>query len=425
MQTSGHVDKSDGAPLKPAPASNKLGGGRSSGVYRRLPLKVLIAGGGTGGHLFPGVALAEELTERRLHEVLFVGTARGIEARVLPREGYPLELIDASGLKRMGWGKLSLGLARLPRAFWQSTRIIQKFRPDVVVGVGGYASGPVVLAASLLRIPTAILEQNSVPGFTNRALGRVVRRIFTAFAEAGRYFPKAKVRQLGNPVRKRIRESLPGADPQATTRSSGDGRPLLLVCGGSQGARAVNDGVIDALALLQSRGQAPRVLHQTGEADRQRVVDRYAEQRLAAEVVPFIDDMAAAYRRAAVVVGRAGATTLAELTAMGVPAILIPFPFAADDHQTVNAQALVAAGAARMFRQDELSAELLAQALERLLSDAELRGRMAAAMRTLGRPDAARAIVDELEQLAVAQRSAGPAGAAEGRGGRPQESGPW
>jgi UDP-N-acetylglucosamine--N-acetylmuramyl-(pentapeptide) pyrophosphoryl-undecaprenol N-acetylglucosamine transferase len=354
---------------------------------------VVIAGGGTGGHLFPGIALAEELKARGGNEVLFVGTARGLEAKVVPREGWPLELIDVAGLKGAGAAGFLRGLLRVPRALFQSLAILRRFRPDLVVGVGGYASGPLVLAAALTGRATAILEQNSVPGVTNRLLGKVVRAVFAAFDESRRFFPSRKLRMEGNPIRKKF---LDGAGAGA---GAGTGR-RVLVCGGSQGAHAVNERALEAIIALQQNGQAVRVVHQTGAADRDAVEKRYREAGVDAEVVAFIDDMAAAYRAADLIVGRAGATTIAELTAIGRAAIFIPFPFAADDHQTVNARALEGAGAARVIPQEQATAAALAEMIGGLLADDAARAKMAEASRALGRPEAARAIVDQLEALA-------------------------
>ena len=354
-------------------------------------MKVIIAGGGTGGHLFPGIAVAEELVARG-HEVRFVGTEKGIEARAVPKAGYALDLIDIAGIKAKGFKGTLSGLFRVPRAMSQSRAILKRETPDVVVGVGGYASGPMVLAAALGGRPTAILEQNSVPGFTNKTLGRFVKQIFGAFKTAEKSFSKKKYRLVGNPVRKPVREVLANAD-------GGDGDGVLVV-GGSQGAHAVNELVFEAMKLLAAVGQAPRLVHQTGEKDREELAKRYADAGIAADVRAFIDDMGAAYRGAAVVVARAGASTLAELTMIGKPAILIPFPFAADDHQTVNAKELADAGAAYLLPQASTSPTELAEAMRGLLEDRDRRASMATASRALGRPQAHVEIADAIEALA-------------------------
>jgi UDP-N-acetylglucosamine--N-acetylmuramyl-(pentapeptide) pyrophosphoryl-undecaprenol N-acetylglucosamine transferase len=362
-------------------------------------MKVIIAGGGTGGHLFPGIAVAEELVARG-HSVRFVGTEKGIEARAVPKAGYALDLIDIAGIKAKGFKGTLSGLWRVPRAMRQSRAILVREKPDVVVGVGGYASGPMVLAAALSRRPTAILEQNSIPGFTNRTLGKFVKVVFGAFKTAESAFAKDKYRLVGNPVRKPVRDALAHAGGGA---SDGDG---VLVVGGSQGAHAVNELVFNAMKLLAVVGQAPRLVHQTGEKDRDEYTRRYAEAGIAADVRAFIDDMGAAYRDARVVLARAGASTLAELTMIGKPAILIPFPFAADDHQTVNARELADAGAARLLVQATTSPTELAESMRALLEDSEARTTMAAASRALGRPRAHVEIADANEALARPQGQA-------------------
>lgn len=354
-------------------------------------MKILIAGGGTGGHLFPGIALAEELRARG-HEVSFVGTARGIEARAVPEAGWPLELIEVTGLKGRGPLASLKGLARLPLALLQSRAILRRQVPELVVGVGGYASGPMVLAAAMARVPTAILEQNSVPGVTNRILGRVVRLVCGAFPGAARYFPPHKYRLLGNPVRIKVRAAM--ATVSSATASTG-----LLVVGGSQGAHAVNELVAGALEQLAARGLRLPVVHQTGSADKEAYAARYAAAGLDVDVRDFIVDMAAAYRGARLVVARAGASTLAELTTLGVPALLIPFPQAADDHQTANARDLVAAGAARLFVQAETSPDQLADAISALYDDQAALAQMGGAALSMARPEAHREIADALLEL--------------------------
>ncbi|MCA9688813.1 MAG: undecaprenyldiphospho-muramoylpentapeptide beta-N-acetylglucosaminyltransferase [Myxococcales bacterium] len=358
-------------------------------------LRVLIAGGGTGGHLFPGIALAEEIRERG-GEALFVGTERGIEARVLPRHGWPLETIEVVGIKGRGVLGLVRGLFKLPGAFFQSRAILRRFRPDVVIGVGGYASGPLVATAALLRVPTAIMEQNSIPGVTNRILGRVVRAVFTSFPDVGGHFPARKVVRAGNPIRRQLLERLDDA-PRAS-----DHPPRLFVFGGSQGAQAINQAVLEALPSVLTAIPELELWHQTGEAEHARVQSGYAALGLTpprARVDSFIHDMAAPYRWADLVLCRAGATSVAELAAVARPAILIPFPHAADDHQEWNARALVDVGAAVRLRQSELGEGRLADALTALLSDRERLTSMQEAMRTVARPAAAADIYDGMAAL--------------------------
>lgn len=348
--------------------------------------------------MFPGIALAEEFVGRDPgHSVLFVGTRHGIEARAVPRAGFDLELIEVGGLKGKGpWGWLK-GICRIPRAIWQSRRILKKFKPDVVVGVGGYASGPVLLAAWLMRLPTAVLEQNALPGMTNRVLGRFVRRVFVAFPQAEKFFKQDKVRLLGNPVRRALAEDLQKDREQETGRH-------LLVFGGSQGARILNQVVPDAVKQLCGRLPDLRVMHQTGERECDQVKQRYSERGVAAEVLPFIHDMAAAYRRADLVVSRAGATTVAELSLCHKPAVLIPFPYAADNHQVINARSLVEAGAAVMILQSDLSAERLAGEVGAILADGQRRAAMQAAAGKVARPHSARDICEACLELARRSR---------------------
>lgn len=344
-------------------------------------MKLVIAGGGTGGHLFPGIAIAESIKEiDPTSEVLFVGTEKGIEVRAVPKAGFPLELIEVGGLKRVSLQKRLATAARLPRALLQSRAILQRFGADAVIGVGGYASGPVLLAARLLGLPTAICEQNSVPGFTNKVLGRFVRRVFLTFEAARAFFPAARTVVVGNPVRRSFREA-------AARAAVPFERGLVFTFGGSQGARPLNEAVPKALALLKET-HGVRALHQAGKDDVAGVEAGYRDAGVDAEVTPFIDDMVAAYRRAHVVICRAGATSCAEILALGVPAILVPFPQAADDHQTKNAQDLERLGACVLIPQAEMTPAVLAAALERVLADDAVRARLADAARAAGRLEA-------------------------------------
>ncbi|HEY5951829.1 MAG TPA: undecaprenyldiphospho-muramoylpentapeptide beta-N-acetylglucosaminyltransferase [Kofleriaceae bacterium] len=351
-------------------------------------MRLLIAGGGTGGHLFPGVAIAEELRAREPDAAIkFVGTKRGIEARVLPDLGWDLELIEVSGLKTVGAAGAIKGLFRLPRALWQARRIVKAFAPDAVVGVGGYASGPVVLAAKLRGIPTAICEQNSIPGLTNKMLGKLVRGVFLSFDESKRFFNPKKIMMSGNPVRRDLVQKLLAAAPETRSAVS------VLVVGGSQGAVAVNELASHALVTL-AKAAPLAITHQTGEKDLEATTARYREAGVTADCRAFIKDMASAYQHADIIIGRAGATTVAELAIAGKPAIFIPYPFAADNHQELNAREMADKGAALMFRQSELTADKLADALRPLLTDANKRSEMGAAMKSLAKPDAAAAVID-------------------------------
>jgi len=363
-------------------------------------MRLIIAGGGTGGHLFPGVALAEELRAREpAAAVRFVGTSRGIEARVLPELGWELVLIEVSGLKTVGALGALRGVLRLPRALLQARRVVKAFDPDVVVGVGGYASGPVVLMARLMGVKTAILEQNSLPGLANKILGRFVHAVFLAFAETRRFFKPGKILMTGNPIRRDILLALQASSsapaPASASSSADAAEPLrLFAFGGSQGAAALNLIVADAVGLLTARGVGVDVVHQTGDAHLEATRVRYQAAGASADLRPFIKDMAAEYRRADLVIARAGATTVAELGVVGRPAILVPYPFAADNHQEINAREMADAGAALMYRQSELSPEKLADAVADLAAHRERLARMGSAMKALGKPGAAAAILD-------------------------------
>ncbi len=375
-------------------------------------MRVLIAGGGTGGHVFPGVALAEEVVTRHPgNDVVFVGTARGLEATVVPQAGFPIELVDVKGLKGKGLLRTLWNLLLVPRALFQSWLILRRWRPDIVVGVGGYASGPVVLMASLMRIPCAVQEQNAIAGFTNRMLGRVVDAAFTAFPEAARHFRKKKVYQLGNPIRRELMENFMRPPVEHA-------QPRLLVFGGSQGAHALNMRVIEALPHLHDLRDRIRITHQTGARDRDYVERGYRAVGFEPDVREFITDMSNAYFESDLVVCRAGATTLAELTVCRKPAILVPFPKAADNHQVKNARSLVDAGAAVMIEEKDLTGELLAQEIRRILEGPEVRESMARAAGRLGSPQAAKEIADVCADM-VRRRWGTTMGQAEALGRKP------
>ncbi|MHB8830321.1 MAG: undecaprenyldiphospho-muramoylpentapeptide beta-N-acetylglucosaminyltransferase [Syntrophales bacterium] len=354
----------------------------------RKGIAMVIAGGGTGGHLFPGIAIAEELLKRNpANRVLFIGTNRGLEKKILGGLGFTLETISVEGLKGRGALKVFASLSKIPGSLLDSLQIIRSFKPDVVVGVGGYASGPAVLAAWILRIKTVIAEQNAVPGLTNRILGRFADRIFVTFAKSQQLFPAGKTVVTGNPIRK--------AFLSGETGNSKEGQPFtVLIFGGSQGAGAINRLVADSLDCLTHLRDRIRFIHQTGEHDRQAVADAYREKGFTAEVYPFIAEMAAAYNSADLLLCRAGATSIAEITAVGKAAVLIPLPSAAGDHQTKNAALLANAGAATMLPENELDGNRLASEIERLYMDPEAIRKMEIASTSLGRRDAAAAIVD-------------------------------
>lgn len=343
---------------------------------------VVIAGGGTGGHLFPGIAVARALERRGGLRVFFLGGEHGIEAEVLPQAGFRFELVSVRGLRGTGLRGL-LRLARQgPSALGRALRALARERPHLVVGLGGYASMPGLAAAVLRRVPIVLLEQNAEPGLVTRAFAPFARRICVSFEETvGRLGRRAV--WTGNPVR------LPAEAPPPPP---GRARLGLLVFGGSAGARRLNEVLPDAIAAC---GERFAVLHQTGERDREEVAERYRRRGLDATVVGFIEDMAAAYARSDLVVCRAGATTLAELAVFGRPAVLVPYPLAAGDHQRRNAEALVEAGAAWMLLDRELEVSSLASLLREAASDRALLRAMAERARRLGRPEATERVVEE------------------------------
>lgn len=355
-------------------------------------MRVVFAGGGTGGHLFPGLAVAREFQRRDgKSEVLFIGTEQGIEYRVVPKEGFKLETLTVKGIKGRGIRGTLDALYGVPAGLLRSLAILRAFRPDCVIGLGGYASGPVLLAAKLKRIRCAIMEQNLRPGFTNKLLARWVDRVFTAYRESAAYFPGARVIETGNPVRwTRV--------PQVK-RSD---KFTLLIFGGSAGARRINYGVVDALNLLGDLKSDIAITHQTGPLDYDAIKQAYGALPFEAAVTPFIDRMDEAYAGADLVLCRAGAMTIAELTVFGKAAILVPYPYAIYDHQRANAESLQERGAAEMILDRELTGEVLAARIRGYFADRARLERMAAAAHRLGRPDAAARIVDACYSLAQA-----------------------
>lgn len=351
-------------------------------------INMIVAGGGTGGHLFPGIAIAEEMLRRNpANRVLFIGTNRGLEKKILGGLGFALKTIEVEGIKGRGMVRSLGSLLKIPGSILSSFRILRDFKPDIVAGVGGYASGPAVLAAWLMGVKTVIAEQNAIPGLTNRILGRLVDRIFVTFAASDGLFPQGKTTVTGNPVRSAFL-----LDAKKEKRL--DAPFTLLVFGGSQGAGAINRAVAASLEHLAVPKDAILFIHQTGERDRQTVDAAYREKGFKAEVHPFIMDMASTYNRADMLLCRAGATSIAEITAMGKAAIFVPLPTAAGDHQTKNALLLADAGAAVMIREKELDGRRLAAELERFYRHPEETKRMESISASLGRRDAAAAIAD-------------------------------
>jgi UDP-N-acetylglucosamine--N-acetylmuramyl-(pentapeptide) pyrophosphoryl-undecaprenol N-acetylglucosamine transferase len=355
-------------------------------------MRCVIAGGGTGGHLFPGIAIAEAFIEREAgNEVMFIGTERGIEVRVLAGGKFPLRTIRAMPLKGRSAGEKIKTLGFLPIAVSESLAILKGFRPHLVVGVGGYASGPALLAAFLLGIRRAIHEQNMVPGMTNRFLRWFSQRIFVSFEETKGYFPEKKVRVTGNPIR---REFLGGLSSRQKTD-----RFTVLIFGGSAGAHRINEAMMEALDFLREARPSLRFIHQTGRQDFEFVSRGYQEKGWDAIVRPFFEDMASQYQAADLVLCRAGASTISELAVCGKGAILIPYPYAAHQHQLIQARRLSDLGACRMIEDENLRGASLAQAILQLRSHPEELSRMEEAIRRVGRPKAAWEIVDHCYAL--------------------------
>ena len=378
-----------------------------------MSLSVLIAGGGTGGHLYPGIAVARAIVARVPDaQVTFVGTATGIESRVIPREGFTLDVIRSAGLKGKSLPALARGLGLLPASALDAWRVLTRRRPSVVIGVGGYSSGPVVALAWLRRIPTLLMEQNAVPGLTNRLLASMVSAAAVTYEQSLAIFGE-KAFMAGNPVRPEFfrgeaYEEDEGQRSQVTGRSSNvngevDSPPSaarVLVFGGSQGAHAINVAMVEAAPRLAAAAPAVAVTHQSGERDLEMVRDGYRRAGLQARVEPFLFAMDREMRAADLVVCRSGATTLAELTASARPSILIPFPGATDDHQRKNAEALARSGAATTIDQRELTGDRLASEILSLAGNELERRRMGEAAARLARPNAAAVIVDKILELA-------------------------
>lgn len=353
----------------------------------------MIAGGGTGGHLFPGLAMAEELRRRDPStEVFFVGTEHGIEARIIPREGYQIRFIRAEGIVGKPLLGKAAGIAKLALSFLDSRKILDAIRPDIVIGVGGYASGVIVLIAALRSIPTMVHEQNSVPGLTNRALGRFVKAVCVTYHESLSFFPMGRTFLTGNPIRPRI---LKGERESARRLFSLDKDLFtVFIFGGSSGARAINRCMVDALNHLSDIKEEVQFLHQTGDKDFEGIRESYRKAGAKGVVAPFIYQMAEAYAASDLVISRAGATTLAEITALGKPAILVPYPHAAGRHQEFNAMKLSEMGAAMVMLEQDLSGETLAAGIRELYKSGPLRDEMKSASKGLGRTDACSKVVD-------------------------------
>ena len=354
-------------------------------------MKVLIAAGGTGGHIYPGIAVAKEILKRDAEsEVLFVGTARGLEKKIVPENGFQLSLINSAGLKNVGVKGKIKGFSVLPRSFIEARRIIRQFRPHVVVGAGGYVSGPVLLMAAIMGVPTVVMDSNALPGFTNRRLATFVDRAALTFNEAVPFFGKKGI-VTGNPVRHEFFE-IPVKERTDEFH--------ILIFGGSQGARAINNAMAEALGPLAKYEGRLTVTHQTGEAELEKMRAAYGDSKFSdADVRPFISDIFVEFGKADLIICRAGATTCAEVAAAGKAAVMIPFPGAADNHQQKNAEALENAGVVKMILQKDLSGETLANEIEKFIESPATINEMESAGRHIGRADAAEKTVDIIEEL--------------------------
>ena len=351
-------------------------------------MRAILAGGGTGGHVIPALAIANELQHSYDCECLFIGTARGIENRLVPAAGFPLQLVRVGALKNVSLVTRAKTAFDLPRALWDASRMLNEFAPNVVIGVGGYASGPAMLAAVVKHVPTLAFEPNVVPGFANRIVAKFVSGAAVHFEETAKYFRHAEV--TGVPVRQAFFEIPP-------KRS---GTPTVLIFGGSQGAHAINEAMTRCLPVLQKEAPGIHIIHQTGERDYNDALAGYKSLGESAEVFKFIEDMPSAFARADLVVCRSGASTVAEIAAAGKPAVFVPFPRAADDHQRVNAEALAKHGAAVVVEESKLEGVWLAETIAALLGDPPRLEQMSEAARALAHPNAASDIATMAARLA-------------------------
>jgi UDP-N-acetylglucosamine--N-acetylmuramyl-(pentapeptide) pyrophosphoryl-undecaprenol N-acetylglucosamine transferase len=359
-------------------------------------MNIVIAAGGTGGHLYPAIAVAREfLRVDPSTRILFVGTTRGIERKVLAHEGFDLELITAKPVMGKGPIEIVKALAAVPQSLWQSLRILKSQHADLVLGVGGYTSPAMLVAAAMTRIPGVILEPNAYPGMANKAVAPIINRIFVAFESTQRFFDPSKTQVVGTPVRQAfLRVAAQDAAPAATGTSR-----RLLVFGGSQGAKAINQAMIDALPFLKEMPMELTITHQTGEADHARVAAAYEQVGVTARVIPFLYDMPSVLGEADLVVSRSGAMTIAELTVCGKAAVLVPLPNAIYNHQLRNAEVMAQAGGAVLLAQQELTGARLAEEIKAILGDTERLLEMSRKSRAMRRIDAAETIVRECYQL--------------------------
>ncbi len=363
-------------------------------------LRVVIAGGGTGGHLFPGLAIAQEfMTRNKGNTVVFISTGNPLERSVLSQTDFRLESVTAEGIKGRGIWNQAKSALKIPKGIIEALRILKGYKPHITVGLGSYSAGPVVLGAWLLRTKIVLHEQNILPGITNRILARFADRIYVSFDDTKARFAPDKIRLTGNPVRKAL---LNNHNSEAV--AAGLRKFCVLIIGGSQGAHRINTTVVEALGHLTQK-EGLTFIHQTGSADEQMVSEAYRSENVTAKVQSFFRHMGPLYKQADLIICRAGATTVAEVTAMGKAVIFIPFPFAADDHQTLNAATLADKGAAEMVHEKDINASALAQKIEYYASHPQALKTMAQKAGRLGHPDAAQRIVDDCYQLVESSNS--------------------
>lgn len=367
-------------------------------------MKIIVSGGGTGGHIYPALTLIRRLQQKISGlEVLYVGTHAGLEADIIPKEGLPFATVDLQGLKRSFSPENILRLARAVKGVGSAAKIVREYQPDVVIGTGGYVCGPVLLAASLMGIPTVIQEQNVIPGITNKILGKFVSRVAVGYEAAAKAFPKGKTVFTGNPIRSEIMQER--SDAAYKEFGFSPARKTVLISGGSRGARTINRAMVEVLAHYAGNPQV-QLLHVTGKNEYEDIMQRVQaagvdlQQHDNLRVLPYLYNMPVAMSMADLAVFRAGATGLAELTAKGIPAILVPYPYAAENHQEFNARAVEKAGGAKVILNKDLTGEVLIQTIDSLLGDEQALAAMSEAGRKLGRPQAAETITELIIELA-------------------------
>ncbi|MBN2061505.1 MAG: undecaprenyldiphospho-muramoylpentapeptide beta-N-acetylglucosaminyltransferase [Deltaproteobacteria bacterium] len=371
-----------------------MGKNRDSRRSKTDEIRMIIAGGGTGGHLFPGLAVGKEISERfSRSRVLFITGQGGMETDIICRSGFMHESISVEGIKGRGLRKAIIAFVKVPIAIFQSAKIIRRFSPHVVFGVGGYSSGPACFVARIMKVPTAIHEQNTFPGLANRLLSRIVDKVFISFEVSRNHFPGRKILVTGNPIRRVLLEKM-------DTEEDAKRIFTVLVVGGSQGAIAINRAFLDALEILKKNGMELNIIHQTGKQDFKYVKDQYEKRGFKGNVTAFIEDMGIAYKEAHIVIGRAGASTISELAVLGKPSILIPYPFAADGHQETNARILATTGGAEILLQKDLNGQRLAEILVRYKEDRMALRRMGCKARETAMPYATAVIADAIERMA-------------------------